>query len=94
MDGPKIPTVGQARGDGVVWWRGSSCRFGPEHDIVTERIETADKAPGSAVLVDAIEVIGTEVSEGSGALQHVEGRDQDLVGDGHGRLFGAMRARN
>jgi hypothetical protein len=28
----------------------------------------------------------TEVGEGNGALQHVEGSDQDLVRDGHGRL--------
>ncbi len=39
------------------------------------------------MLVDAVEVIGAEVGEGHGALQHVEGGDQDLVRDGDGRFL-------
>ncbi len=61
---------------------GSVCGLGAEHDDVAERVEAADQPLGGAVLVDTVEVIGTEVSEGDGALQHVEGGDQDLVRDG------------
>ncbi len=45
--------------------------LGAEHDGVAERVEAADQPLGGAVLVDTVEVIGTEVSEGDGALQHV-----------------------
>jgi hypothetical protein len=40
--------------------------------------------------VDVVEVVGAEVGEGDGAPRHVEGGDQDLVRDGHGRLLGAQ----
>ncbi len=68
---------------------GSVCGLGAEHDGVAERVEAADQALGGAVLVDAVEVIGAEVGEGDGALQHAEGGDEDLVRDGHGGLFRA-----
>src|SRR5215218_11224370 len=87
MAGPKIHAVGRARGAAVAW-RSSGCGLGSEHDVVAEGVEAADQALGGAVLVDAVDVIGTEVGEGDGALQHVEGSDQDLVRDGHGRLLG------
>jgi hypothetical protein len=50
---------------------------------MVERIEAANEALGGAVLVQAVEVIGPELGEGHGSLQHIEHRDQDLVGDGH-----------
>src|SRR5215207_9286830 len=61
----KFTLVGRARGADVAW-RGSGCGLGLEHDVVAERVETADEALGGAVLVDAVEVIGTEVGEGDG----------------------------
>jgi len=64
---------------------GSVCGLGAEHNRVAERVEAADQALGGAMLVDAVEVIDTEVGEGDGALQHVGGGDQDLVRDGDGR---------
>jgi len=82
--GPKI----NAGGPGPVCccaMAGSVCRLGAEHDRIAERVEAADQALGGAMLVDAVEVIGAEVGEGDGALQHVEGGDQDLVRDGDGR---------
>src|SRR3954469_2762420 len=82
----KFTPVDRARGADVPW-RGSGCGLGAEHDVVAERVEAADEALGGAVFVDAVEVVGTEVSEGDGALQYVEGSDQDLVRDGHGRLL-------
>src|SRR5215210_8391181 len=60
-----------------------------QHNSVAERVEAADQALGRAMLVDAIEVVGAEVDEGNGALQHVEHRREDLVRDGHGGLLGA-----
>ena len=66
---------------------GSGGGFGAEHDGVAERVEAADQALGGAVLVDAVEVVGAEVGDGDGALQHVESGDQDLVRDGHGGLL-------
>jgi len=61
--------------------------LGAEHDGVAERVEAADQPLGGAVLVDAVEAVGAEVGEGDGALQHVEGSDQDLVRDSHGGLL-------
>jgi len=52
-------------------------------------IEAADQALGGAMLVDTVEVVGAEVGEGDGTLQHVEGGDRDLVRDGHGGLLRA-----
>src|SRR4051812_25304938 len=66
--------------------RGSG-HLGAEQDLVAEVIQTTDEALGGAVLVEAIEVVGSEIGEGSTALQHVEDGDQDLVADGHGRLL-------
>lgn len=64
---------------------GSVCGLGAQHDRVAQRIEAADQALGGAMLVDAVEVVGTEIGEG--ALQHVEDGDQDLVRDRDGRLL-------
>jgi len=66
---------------------GSVCGLGAEHDGVAERVEAADQALGGAMLVDAVEVVGAEVGKGDGALQHVEGGNQYLVRDSHGRLL-------
>jgi hypothetical protein len=63
--------------------------FGPEHDLVAQRIEAANEALGGAVLVDAVEVIAAEIGEGDRSLQHVEHREEDLVGDRHRRLLRA-----
>jgi len=64
---------------------GSVCGLGAEHDGIAERVKVADQAFGGVMPVDAVEVVGAEVGEGDGALQHVEGGDQDLVRNGDGR---------
>ncbi len=73
-------------------WRRSARRLGSEHDVVAERVEAADEALGRAVLVQAVEVIGPELGEGRGPLQHVEYRDQDLVAIATAAFFADRRA--
>ena len=60
-----------------------------KHDLVAEKAEASDETLGCTVLVEAVEVIVAQIGEGDAALEHVEDRDQDLVGDGHGRLLRA-----
>src|SRR3954470_17027510 len=69
--------------------RGSCGEAGRGHSGSSPGHLGPDQALGRAVLVDAIEVVGAEVDEGNGALQHVEHCREDLMRDGHGGLLGA-----
>jgi len=74
---------------------GSVCELGAEHDGAAERVEAADQPLGGAILIDAVEVIDAAVGKGDGALEHVEGGDQDPVRDSHSGLHrGLCRSRS
>ena len=73
-------------GSGVLMCYG---RLGTERSGVAERVEAVDQALGGAVLVDAVEVVGAEVSEDGSALQQGKSGDQHLVCEGHGARFRA-----
>jgi len=73
---------------------GSVCGLEVEYDGVAECVEAADQALVGAILIDAVEMIGTEVGEGDGALEHVEAALRISCAVGMAAFFLPMRARS
>src|SRR5215469_1608292 len=74
--------------------RASGRRCGCEGDGVAELFETPDMVALETLGVQAIEVVGPEVTVGPMVAEHMVEDDQDAVGDCHDCFLDAASARH
>ena len=65
------------------------CRRGDEHNLVADSLQPLDQVTFQPFGIEAIEIVTPEVFAGAIGFEQVIGDEQDVVGNGDDRPFGA-----